>query len=688
MKLSRMRLENFRQFQGINEFEFAQDSRQNVTLIWGANGAGKTTLLNAFTWVLYGQFTKDFEKPEALANKSSLQALEPGKQIRVSVELEFTNAQNIYTAIRTSVYRKTDDGAVVVDQEAQPTLTFIDETGRNEKSHNPDDHLTQILPERLHSFFFFNGERIEHLVQASAYEEIEDAIKTILGLKVVERAIKHLPTAAKRYEQELRAHGTDEQRDLARKLEELDNEVEQVLAERIECERRATAWQDEIEEIAKKLRGTEAAREHQKRRDALLAQEEEQLAAISKVTDRLHLLIRERGFLAFGQKLFTQTRDQFVDKREKKELPAPVKKDFIEDLLDDGRCICGASLAEGTDGHHHIMKWKERAGLVEVEQRWNELHAYADAFITQRQAMATDLSNLLADRQSASDQLRVLREQLSELSTQLQGITKDNIDALESASVTAERAKDHELRQQGRLDSRLEALRAQKVQLEADLRRAASVEAKAALAQRRLTATRDALNVLESVYAIRTEQTRSDLDRKIKEVYGKVSFKPYIPQVSSTFQLDLVHADTHEPVAKSTGENQILSLSFVGALASIARARYEETKGSLSPHTEVRGGIFPIVMDAAFGSLDLNYRREVALGLPDLAEQVVVIVSKSGGEGVYEHLRDRVGRSFVIQYTTPKASTKAETITLDGTEFSYVRPSDDGSEYASIEEVS
>lgn len=687
MKLARMRLENFRQFQGINEIEFAQDHTRNVTLVWGANGAGKTTLLNAFTWVLYGQFTKDFEKPQSLANQSAWQALSPGAQIRVSVELEFENDENTYTATRASVYRKADDGSSIIDQEARPTLTFIDQTGRSEKSHNPDDHLRQILPERLHSFFFFNGERIEHLVQASAYEEIEDAIKTILGLKVVERAIKHLPNATKRYEQELRAHGTDEQRDIARKLEDLDSKVEQTQIDRSECERKATGWQDEIDEIDKKLRGTEEAREQQRRRDDLTSQEADQLAAIAKNTDRIHLLIRERGFLAFGLKLFNQTRDQFVDKREKKELPAPVKKDFIEDLLDDGECICGASLAEGTDGHRHIMKWKERAGLVEVEQRWNELHAYADSFISQRQTMALDLSSLLEDRQSASNQLRAIREQLSELSAGLQGITKDNIDALESARVSAQRGKDDELRQQGRLDNALEALKSQKQQLEAELRKAASVEAKAGLAQRRLTATRDALNILERVYAIRTEQTRSDLDRKIKDVYGKISFKPYVPEVSPTFQLDLVHADTNEPVAKSTGENQILSLSFVGALASIARARYEETKGALSPQTEVRGGIFPIVMDAAFGSLDLNYRREVALGLPSLAEQVVVIVSKSGGDGAYEHLKDRVGRSFVIQYTTPKADTKAEKITIDGSEFPYVQPSDDGAEYASIEEV-
>lgn len=687
MKLRRLRLENFRQFKGVQEIEFAQDKQKNVTLIWGANGAGKTTLLNAFTWVLYNQFTKDFEKPSHLANQDVWAELDPGSQVLVGVELEFENAGQIFTASRSSVYRKGEAGNTIVEEEGRPALLYIDETGRSQKSGNPDDHLRQILPERLHSFFFFNGERIEHLVQASAYEEIEDAIKTILGLKVVERAIKHLPNAAKKFEQELRAHGTDEQREIASKLDDLDSQLEDAQAERSESEKRATVWQDEMDAIDKKLRGTEEAREHQRRRDELNSQEAQQTEDIDKLNERIGRSVRERGFLAFGAGLFERTREQFVDKREKKELPAPVKRDFIEDLLSDEVCICGASLAPGTAGHEHIVAWRQRAGLAEVEQRWTELHAHADLFLSQRTELAADLQSLLTDRQGAVDRRQRVREELSELSLSLQNTTKDNIDELESKRVSAERKKDDEIRQQGRLEKSIDDLRSKKADLEADLKRAESVEAKAELARRRLTVTRDALSTLEKVYGIRTDQTRSDLDAKIKEVYQKISFKDYVPEVSATFQLNLVHAKNGEPVAKSTGENQILSLSFVGALASIARSRFEETKGAVSAQGEARGGIFPIVMDAAFGSLDMNYRREVALGLPSLAEQVVVIVSKAGGEGAFEHFRDRVGKSYVIQYVTPKTDAEEEGIEIDGAEYEYVKPSKDGAEFAMIGEI-
>ena len=143
--------------------------------------------------------------------------------------------------------------------------------------------------------------------------------------------------------------------------------------------------------------------------------------------------------------------------------------------------------------------------------------------------------------------------------------------------------------------------------------------------------------------------------------------------------------DSEERAAKSTGENQILSLSFVGALASIARQRFEETSNESGG--KVRGGIYPIVMDAAFGSLDRSYQRDVAIGLPQLAEQVVVIVSKSQGEGVLEHLSSRIGRSYVICYTTPKVDVDPEHLVLGNEPIPYIQPSLDKSEFAEILEI-
>src|SRR5690606_30242367 len=150
---------------------------------------------------------------------------------------------------------------------------------------------------------------------------------------------------------------------------------------------------------------------------------------------------------------------------------------------------------------------------------------------------------------------------------------------------------------------------------------------------------------------------REELDGRIREVYGSITYKPYHPELGEDFRLTLRGSDGLLPVAKSTGENQILSLSFVGALAALARQRYEEARGQggLLSLFSTAGGIFPIVMDAPFGTLDETPRREVARGLPLLAPQVAVFVSKAQGLGAAEEeLRPRVGRSWIIHYFSPK----------------------------------
>jgi DNA repair exonuclease SbcCD ATPase subunit len=57
MKISRIKLENFRQHKSI-DIEL-DSSRSSFTILKGRNGAGKTNMLKAITWVMTGKLAKD-----------------------------------------------------------------------------------------------------------------------------------------------------------------------------------------------------------------------------------------------------------------------------------------------------------------------------------------------------------------------------------------------------------------------------------------------------------------------------------------------------------------------------------------------------------------------------------------------------------------------------------------------------
>lgn len=139
-----------------------------------------------------------------------------------------------------------------------------------------------------------------------------------------------------------------------------------------------------------------------------------------------------------------------------------------------------------------------------------------------------------------------------------------------------------------------------------------------------------------------------------------------------------------EPVrGASTGEKQVLSLAFIGSLVDKARSTYDE---QADKKILFKGGLYPLVIDSAFGQLEPEYKRDVARWIPTLAPQVIVLVSESQWhKEVEEELQARIGYAWVLQCSTPKKRTK--NITLRGRQYRYVQESVDEFEKTTIVEV-
>ena len=390
MRLKNIELDNFRQFYGSQRIDFSEHVEKNVTVIYGANGAGKTAILNAFTWAFYNKVSPDFENPEDLVNKRAWAEAGAGDQLDARVAIEFEHEGSVYRISRVTTKKKNQEGTAVTIRDAVPTATRVDSGGHQTELGNPAELATQLLPLRLSSFFFFNGERIENLVKPTAFAQIEDGIKTLLGLSIVERAITHTDAAVRELRKAQQKVGSPEIKSLTEALQDAEGERDRKIAEERDLEEKIRLQNDLIQKIDKELRAQEAAKAIQVKRDECERSLQETQDAIGSGRARIVELIGQKGYLAFTGSLADRCLAVVSDLHEKGELPAPLKKQFVDELIERGVCICDRPLSEGEGPYVAVCGWRERAG-ADAEMAWGQLTAHAKHAREERPAFYSDL---------------------------------------------------------------------------------------------------------------------------------------------------------------------------------------------------------------------------------------------------------------------------------------------------------
>ena len=313
-----------------------------------------------------------------------------------------------------------------------------------------------------------------------------------------------------------------------------------------------------------------------------------------------------------------------------------------------------------------------------VESAWQQLNGQVTQLAGARQELQDSLQSAIKRITNERERVARLEEAMSELDGQLQDSSLEDVQQLESKRRDLEGRIRGKTERNGAVRSVLEQLHREIEQKTTERSKAEVTDELAGKARARSDLVQGVRHALEEILAIRKEDMRSRLDAKLKDVFAKITIKPYVPRLSPDFELAL-YQDVNGvelPVPKSTGENQILSVSFVAAVSELAREIHAERRAE--GELPADAGTYPIVMDAAFGSLDQNYQREVSRALAQMAPQLVVLVSKSQGLGhVVGELGPYVSHLGVIVTHTTSTSDATEDIELDGMAYPYIRPSAD-----------
>lgn len=690
MILHELQLSNFRQFYGLSPaIRFAKGASK-VSVLYGSNGAGKTAILNSFTWAMYDSVSKGFLFPDQIINKRAVREAAPGTTLEASVQLKFEHLGRTYVLKKTVQAIKGVDTEVVSKGEPLTTLMWADADGKWKSEIGTADAIGRVLPRDLHTYFFFDGERIERIVQPSGDDQadIANATKKLLGLEVIERAVRHLGAAKKTLEKELEQVGDDATKEILRRKADVEARLAKTDERSAQAERNLAGQRERAHELKVRLSKLDEVKVDQQRRDQLELDRDRATESLASAKQQQNELLSAQGYKAFLGGASQSFLDLIESLRQKGELPAGIKRQFVDDLLDKNLCICARPLdaASAHDARCAVESWKAKAGLAQVEEKairmGGEVHRIKidqEAFWEQSDALQRRVS---ADR----EELSRVQTELEDIHLRLKHSPQEGVKELETQLALTDEAIEQAHQDIGSAKGERKGLEVELEKCLADLRKSQQSEAKQRLAKRRLEATLDAITRLNESRALYEIRFRRTLTEKVRSLFAKISYTPYVPEITETYSLRLLESagGSALPVAASQGENQILSLAFIGAVIDVARD-FTKSKEKL-PGPEV--STYPIVMDSPFGSLGSAYRTQVAEKITALADQVVLMVTPTQWAGeVASALAGRVGKRYLLEYCTTKDEIPPENIEIAGHMHSLVVRSPNEFEYTIIREV-
>ena len=181
MIIKRLRLHNFGVYAGDNEFLFTNN--KPIVLIGGMNGRGKTTFLEAVLLALYGSSSVAYRESKKRSYSQYLKSFVnknvEDKNCIVELEFEINNGLKENFIVKrawNSIDKKTNESIVV--QKDSVVNEFL--------TQNWPMFVENILPSALSSFFFFDGEKIAEMAVDSSNSQLKNAIRSMLGVKVLD----------------------------------------------------------------------------------------------------------------------------------------------------------------------------------------------------------------------------------------------------------------------------------------------------------------------------------------------------------------------------------------------------------------------------------------------------------------------------------------------------------------------
>lgn len=660
MYIKSISLENYRCHKKTEIDFFPGGTQGYISIIEGGDGDGKTTLFNAIGWCLYGKETSELlgEPKQSLGipnvssiNNDGLSKLSVDLWLEIGESAESNQRPISMRAVRKASIRGTN----ILDQEFSLQIYSQNENPKVLRDQEAERYIQNIAPKDLIEFYMFNGEYL-----SSGRNVKGENIDTSIKRQFRTGSIRSMEEILKQIDGEYRnsANRASKQHDssIAEEIKGLEDKISKDEERKGSYEEEARVYREQ-EKIAKekmeKHRDEKIKIESKKEllKD-LSTKKENRRDIIRNAKENLQKLLKTKtdyGYLVLSKATLEESYSKIKEEIGKGNLPPNIKKEFVHDLIEMHKCICGRDLLEGSIEMKKvkaILNDSERESskniLLEISPVINSILQVVENEVP---AMIESIETAIKQQQKAerqlSDEIEVMNSNESSLTEHERMVIQEFENAkkdFDNFSTFAKGSENLAIELETKIRSASEGLtklkdKQEKLAGKADEARQLFSYAKlAALIKGILAELRDRIS---EIFIISLQE---EVNRLISSVKGLSHLSVSIKNIAGSVRVD--YEDKFLPLEGvsylSEGQNQIISIALIAAYSSVLK--------------NLGGGIAEapfIIMDHPFSDLGLPRKEEILRSFGTLFAGTRVIVLTPPGDFDFSP----VGKSIASHYT-------------------------------------
>lgn len=649
--IQKIEILNFGPYYGHHTIEFKNEG-SGIHLIRGGNGQGKTSIQRAILWGLYGKVVDrqgNDIRPTSLLNHNSKR----NDDYKFTVQIHFEHDSEQWKIVRSTKANRHQD-----KKYEEGMIIEVYKDGR--VVPEPEHQIQRILPSTVSRFYFFDGEMLrdyEELLEGDgrAMALLKDSIERVLGLPFFKTAGSDLDIVKKKFE-----------RERARIMKELGGADFEELAEIQQ------ALESDLENIEKSIKAIE---EQKMKLESIIAEDKRKLADMKdvqeKATERLRIEEElekwkakketkelERGNLVeklyknvlspIAQNLIQQLEiqsKQALEKYDKKQR-ALEKAGNLKKGISESKCSQCGNILDPSKLKEFEEKFRETMVLIEELTEIPEPNlSYENSKVALEKMMESVIS--ADDINKIDDKILAYEYEIQRLSSELERVQSqlEGVDAEEPRNLEIKIRQNE--KESGRLSGIVEEKTNEKLGLlkdknELDIRIASIPQGQLQKLNEQITFIEQLKNTFNEAVSIFREEQKESVESTATNIFKEIRSKEEFDHLSINDQYGLSVVTKYDTILnrsewRSSGEEQLVALSLVGALNKCARAEA------------------PIFMDTPFGRLDVLHGERVLKFLPNMSKQLVLLVTdREFREGDEAHLKGNIKTDLTLKYKSEK----------------------------------